>query len=426
MKKLITLICAFVIGSMSFAQKNEIKEVEKALKKNNFSDAKTYIAKAESLIGNMDDKTKDKFYFLKAKSLYSNGTVANEDIDKTLDAINSLLDLKSKTGKSKYSSEALEIKNKLYSSVVNAAESAYKSRNFTVAADKYLQAYTLEPKDTLFLYASASSYLNDGKYDKSLELFEKLRELRYEGAGTKYTAVKKETGVTETFGDKKFRDIAVKSGDYIAPKSEKLPSKQGEILRYMALIYSTQNKSDKALELISKAKEYNPDDTQLVIAEAKAYLASNQKEKIKPLLEEANGLIAGDAVNLMNFGIFAMEIKENDLAKKYFKEASKIDPNMADPYLNLGALTLDGDQDLVDEMNGLGSSNADNKRYDELKEKRLNKYKTAIPFIEKAYELKPDLQTAKYLRDLYGAAFMTEKFKEMKQKVADLEAASGN
>lgn len=425
MKKLITLICAFVIGFTTYAQKNEIKAVEKALKKNNFTEAKANIAKAEGLLDNMDDKTKDKFYFLKAKTLYSNGAIANQDIEKALQSINDLLDLKSKTGKSKYSSEALKIKKNLYGSVVNAAESAYKARNFGVAGDKYLQAYTLEPKDTLFLYASATSYLNEAKYDKSLELLEKLRDLKYEGGGTKFTAVKKESGQTETFGDKKLRDLAVRSGDYIAPKDEKLPSKQGEVLRYMALIYSTQNKTDKALELISKAKEYNPKDTQLIIAEAKAYLASNQKEKIKPLLEDANDLISGDATNLMNFGIFAMEIKENEMAKKYFEDASVLNPKMPDPYLNLGALVLEGDQALVNEMNGLGNSDADNKRYDQLKAKRLELYKKAIPYVEKAYELNPDLQTAKYLRDLYSAAFMTSKYKEMKQKVADLEVATG-
>ncbi len=39
---------------------------------------------------------------------------------------------------------------------------------------------------------------------------------------------------------------------------------------------------------------------------------------------------------------------------------------------------------LVKEMNGLGNTSADNERYDELKDKRLELYKKAIPFVEKA------------------------------------------
>ena len=91
MKKLITLIYALVIGTMSFAQKNEIKAIEKALKSNNFAVAKTNVNAAESLLANMDDKTKDKFYFLKAKSLFSNGAIANADIDPALQAVNDLI-----------------------------------------------------------------------------------------------------------------------------------------------------------------------------------------------------------------------------------------------------------------------------------------------------------------------------------------------
>lgn len=422
MKKLITLICALVIGTMSLAQKNEIKAIEKALKSNNFAEAKASVTAAESLLSNMDDKTKDKFYFLKAKSLFSNGAIANTDVDAALEAVENLMSLKQKTGKSKYSSEALEIKNKIFESVVQSAYKASQDGKNELAGDRFYRAYNLSKNDTLFLYAAASSYLNAQKYDKSLSFYEKLQEMNYEGATVQYVATNKETGAEEIFNNKELRDASVKAKQYIAPKNKKLPSKQGEILRYMALIYSSQNKSDKALQLIGQAKKYNPDDTQLVIAEAKAYLASNQKDKIKPLLESANRLIANDAINLMNFGIFSMEISENEMAMKYFEDAIKINPKMSDPYLNIGALILDDDKAIVEEMNSLGTSTADNNRYDELRDKRVEVYKKAVPYIEKAFELKPEIETAKYLRDIYSTAFMTDKYKEMKQKIADMEA----
>jgi len=424
MKRVITLICALVIGTMSFAQKNEIKAIEKALKNNNFSEAKSNVQAAESLIANMDDKTKDKFYYLKAESLYSGGQISDDNIDLALEAIDNLLALKSKTGKSKYDAQALDIKNNIYKSIVQSAFSASQNNKNEIAGDKFYKAYTISKKDTLYLYAAASSYLNAQQYDKSLKYYEQLQEMNYQGSTVQFVATKKETGEEEIFNSKSLRDIAVKSKDYIAPKDKKLPSKQGEILRYMALIYSSQDNADKALELIAQAKKYNPDDTQLVIAEAKAYLASDQKDKIKPLLESASNLIKNDAINLMNFGIFSMEISENEMAKGYFEKASELNPKMSEPYLNIGALILDEDEAIVNEMNSLGTSSADNARYDELKEKRLNLYKKAVPYIEKAFELKPELQTAKYLRDIYSTAFMTDKYKAMKQKVADMEAAS--
>ena len=120
-----------------------------------------------------------------------------------------------------------------------------------------------------------------------------------------------------------------------------------------------------------------------------------------------------------------MEILENEMAMQYLQEAAKLDPKMSEPHLNMGALILDADAEIVKEMNGLGNSSADNERYDVLKDKRLELYKKAIPFVEKAFSLKPDINTAKYLRDIYSTAFMTDKYKEMKQKIADMEA-SGN
>ncbi|GGI57615.1 tetratricopeptide repeat protein [Winogradskyella haliclonae] len=424
MKKLITLICALVIGSMSFAQKNEIKAIEKALKSNNFATAKSSVKAAESLLGNMDDKTKDKFYFLKAKTLYSNGAISSSDIDVALKAVEDLVSLNETTKKSKFLKEALVIKNQIFESIVQSAYKAVQNGKSEQAGDKFYKAYTLSKKDTLFLYAAASSYLNAQKYDKSLEFYEQLQSMNYQGTVVQYVATNKETGQEEIFNSKQLRDASVKSKSYIAPKEKKLPSKQGEILRYMALIYSSQNKTDRALELIAKAKEYNPDDTQLVIAEAKAYLASGQKDKIKPLLNSASSLIAGDATNLMNFGIFAMEISEYEMAKKYFEDAIKVNPKMSDAYLNMGSLILEPDVQIVEEMNSLGNSSADNARYDKLRSDRLELYKKAIPYIEKAFELNPQLDTGKYLRDLYSGAFMTDKYKEMKEKIAEMEAGN--
>ena len=71
MKMKINLL-AFVLGLITmstFAQKNELKTAEKALKSQDFTTAISAITSAESLISNMDVKTKGKFYFLKGESI---------------------------------------------------------------------------------------------------------------------------------------------------------------------------------------------------------------------------------------------------------------------------------------------------------------------------------------------------------------------
>ena len=59
-------ILAFVLGLITisnFAQKNELKIAEKAIKSQDYTNAVTAVLEAESLIANMDNKTKAKFIF---------------------------------------------------------------------------------------------------------------------------------------------------------------------------------------------------------------------------------------------------------------------------------------------------------------------------------------------------------------------------
>ena len=67
-QSILLFLSFYCLSLLSFAQKNEIKAIEKALKTGDFSTAKTAVTAAESLLSNMDDKTKDKFYFLKVKT----------------------------------------------------------------------------------------------------------------------------------------------------------------------------------------------------------------------------------------------------------------------------------------------------------------------------------------------------------------------
>ena len=72
-----TKVLAIVLGLVTistFAQKNELKAAEKALKILDYPTAITAISSAESLIANMDDKIKGKFYFVKAHELLQNRT----------------------------------------------------------------------------------------------------------------------------------------------------------------------------------------------------------------------------------------------------------------------------------------------------------------------------------------------------------------
>ena len=64
MKKQLIIALAISIGALSFAQKKELKQAEKAIKASKFAEAKTALGQAESMVSSMDAKLKNKYYYL--------------------------------------------------------------------------------------------------------------------------------------------------------------------------------------------------------------------------------------------------------------------------------------------------------------------------------------------------------------------------
>ena len=253
MKKLMTLMLLLAVTSMSFAQKNEIKDIEKALKKSNFADAKSAVAAAEALEGNMDDKSKAKFYFLKAQALYANAAGSDADIDKAITSLDKLKDLESSMGKLKYTDEANEMKTKMMNSFLTKANKDFENKNYKGAATKFAKVYKMSPQDTLYLYYAASSAVTDQDYNTALDYYVQLKNLGFTGEKMNYYAVNNETGEEEMFNDKSTRDFYIKAKSHSNPKDEKSESKTAEIVKNIALIYVQNGENEKALGAMADA-----------------------------------------------------------------------------------------------------------------------------------------------------------------------------
>src|SRR5690606_29254430 len=119
-----------------------------------------------------------------------------------------------------------------------------------------------------------------------------------------------------------------------------------------------------------EARKVNPDDLGLIISEANIQLKMGNKEEFKSLIQEALVKDPNNAELLFNLGIVAAEAGENESAKKYYAKAIELKPDYADVYNNMAVLILSDEQKIIEQMNTLGSSAADNKKYDELKNKR--------------------------------------------------------
>ena len=419
--KYVLLASALLISVATFAQKDQIKAAEKALKAGNAQEAITILQGAEAASATAPDAEKAQFQFVKANAHLALAT-KNENTDANLSAAakayQEVLSIEKTSGKAKFSAQAstsiIDVKYKL----INAAIADSKAEKHAAGAKKLYDAYLLDKKDTINLYYAASTYVNAKEYETAYNAYDELKKLNYSGKGTNFYAVNKINGEEQFFPTAKERDQMVKLGTHEKPRTEDIPSKRGEIFKNMALILVQNGKVAEAKKAVAEARAANPDDTSLVLTEANLYLDTKDYDTYKKLITEVLAQSPNDADLVFNLGVISYNAKNLVEAEKYYKRAIEIKPDYVNAYLNLAILKLDADKKLFEEIQKLGNSEKDNKRYEVLKKQREAVFTSALPYLEKASELDGTNEEVKAtLLSVYRALEMTEKAKALKAKM---------
>ncbi|MGS2763306.1 tetratricopeptide repeat protein [Sinomicrobium sp. M5D2P9] len=424
MKKKIFIFSALLISSLSIAQKKELRDAEKALKKGSIEDARTALQSVESSISSADDKFKAQYYFLDGKLNYEEakkGGDSDASYQKAVESFKQLIDVEKESGSEKYTGEASQLIQTISADLVNSAVEDNQNQDYAAAAKKLYMAYQLDTNNQDYLYYAASSAVNGEDYDTALKYYEELKELGYTGEAVKYYATNKETGEKEELS-KDQRDLMIKAGTHEKPTDEKSESRFPEIVKNIALIYSQKGDDEKAIEAVKEARKVDPEDVNLLMTEANLYIKLGQKDKFKEVMQQA---IQKDPKNPMlyyNLGVITGEQGNKEEARKYYEKAIELDPEYEASYMNMASLVLGEEVAIVDEMNSLGTSKADNKRYDELKAKREGLYKEAVPYLEKILSLNPNsVEATKTLMNIYGSIGEDGKYQELKSKLDTME-----
>ena len=419
--KYVVLASALLISVATFAQKDQIKAAEKALKGGESQKAATILIEAESLLSTASEAEKAQFFFVKGNACLD---LANKkvNVDKNLElaalAYQNLMDIEKASGKVKYTPQAVNSMKDIKFNLINSAIADSKVDKHSESARKLYDAYLLDKNDTINLYYAASTYVNAKEYGKALELYDNLKKINYSGKGKSYFAVNKLTNEEDFFNNPKERDLSVKLGTHLKPRNEVVPSKRGEIYKNIALILVENGKIEEAKKAISDARAANPEDTSLVLTEANLYLETKDFETYKKLIGEVLAKNPNDADLTFNLGVISGNAGNKADAEKYYLRAIEIKPEYINAYINLAALKLEAEKPIIDEMNKLGTSTKDMKRYDELKVKRENIFKSVISPLKKAYELDTkNVDVAKTLLNVYSALEMTAESKALKAKM---------
>lgn len=419
--KYVLLASALLISVATFAQKDQIKAAEKALKAGNAQEAITILQGAEAASAAAPDAEKAQFHFVKANAHLALAT-KNEDVDTNLSAAakgyQEVVSIEKASGKDKFAAQAtksiIDVKYKL----INGAIADSKAEKHAAGAKKLYDAYLLDKRDTINLYYAASTFVNAKEYETAYNAYDELKRLNYSGKGTNYYAVNKVNGEEQFFSTAKERDQMVKLGTHEKPRTEAIPSKRGEIYKNMALILVQNGKIAEAKKAVAEARVTNPDDKSLILTEANLYLDTKDYDTYKKLITEVLAQSPNDADLVFNLGVISYNAKNFAEAETYYKRAVEIKPDYVNAYLNLAILKLDADKKLFEEIQKLGNSEKDNKRYDVLKKQREAVFTSALPYLEKASELDGTNEEVKgTLLSVYRALEMTEKAKALKAKM---------
>ena len=406
MKKLLLIMLSFAF-TLSTAQKKELKEAEKALKANNAAQAKTIIDGIASVAEN-NPKYKDQYYLAKGK--------AANLLSEYESAIAAL-----KMVAGKYKAEASQLLNQIAGNLVNAAIKDNSNNNYVEGSKKLYQAYLIDKNNQDYLFYAASGAVSGEEYDTALDYYIQLKDLGYTGIVKQYFITEVATGEEKEVSETEYT-LYQKSKDYTSPREGESESRLPEIVKNIALIYTQKGDTQNAIKAVKEARTANPDDMGLLLTEANLYIKLDEKDRFKELMEEAVLKDPSNPELYFNLGVIAAEQGDKEKAKNYYEKALEVKPDFENAYLNLSALTLSEDQAIVEELNSLGTSKADNKRYDELKQKREDMFRSAIPYLEKLLSINPkSVEAVKVLINIYGTIGENEKYKTMKAKLAELE-----
>ncbi len=320
--------------------------------------------------------------------------------------------------------------------VVKSKTWFYRGQLYTLIA----QDKTLSPKYGTAVFEAIKAFkklyeLNDPKFKDWEEVFKYLMPLatntfntavdnyqtkNYAQAFQYFYAIKDINAIIEGKGQKANIELAValKNAAICAENANDLPgainvykdwlavAPDAIAYRSYAVALKKSGKAEESKAIVTEGLAKYPKDANLLVEKINVYLEGAQYPEA---LAYVNNLLDVEPNNdgaLFIKGLAYEKIGNEDSVVYYYTKAAEINPKNIKPWNNLGALYVNKANLMVEEMNKLGNTSADIKKYDELKKQRRELYLKAKPYLEKAKEIDPnDAQITRTLKqvELYTA-----------------------
>ncbi|MEJ5301989.1 MAG: tetratricopeptide repeat protein [Bacteroidales bacterium] len=293
---------------------------------------------------------------------------------------------------------------------------------FQVALESYKKALTLEGANEFKLdILQNMNVIAEGFYTQGVS---KFNEQNYLGAAHEFdraAMVKSELGVFDTAATFNAGLCAEFGQDYqLALNKYKAVYEAGQ--RTPQLMISLTNVETRlgdtaaAFNTIAEARKLYPEDFNVLITETNLYLAKNMTEKALENLEVAKNFDQTNPSIFFAVGASYDRLGNFAKAEEAYKKAVELKPNYFDAVYNLGALYVNKAAAVLDAANQLPLEKE--KEYEAMKVQAEEFLAKALPYLEKAHELDPnDRNTIISLKEIYTRQNKLDKVKEMNEKL---------
>jgi tetratricopeptide (TPR) repeat protein len=371
MKKFLLLIAAIGVSYVAMPQKGKVTSALNYIDQGILDKAKENIDQAL-----LDEKSKDWFntYFAKGqlcqasfksenpkyKALYADPlTEAYASYEKAMQ-----LDPKGTVKKKMLTGT---VYNSLAVNFYNQGSSRFEAKDYAGALQSFQSQIKLTESDvyvgavdTGMYYNAGLAAVNSGKFNEAVTYFQKCADMKYMGITPYFNMSEAYLALHDT----------AKAESVLTGLNAKFPNDKNVTLQLIDL-YIKSSKNDEALKYIKVAKESDPNNASLFFAAGIIYLNEFKYDDAIPELTKSVEL-KGEVYDTQ-YGLGAAYInKAADMFKKY--------------------------SDAIDQANTI--------------------YAKALPYMEKAHELKPDdVYAMRSLQELYYRLKMTDKYTVIKAKL---------
>jgi len=380
MKKVLLLIAAVSISFSVMAQKGKVTSALSFIDQGSLDKAKEALDQA---LANESTSAWFNTYFTKGKLCQATfksdnpkfKTLYADPLDEAYTAYEKAIELDPKGGIKKkiitglvYNSLAVDFYNqgsvKFDAKDFPGALKSFESQIKITESDKYAGVV-----DTGMYYNAGLAAVNSSKYSDAIKYFEKCAEMKY-------------LGITPYF---QMSEAYLQMGDTAKAESTltglqaKFPTDKNVTLQLIDL-YIKGGKNEEALKYLKIAKDADPTNYTL-------YYAG---------------------------GIIFLNENKNDEAIVELTKSIELKPDVYDTEYGCGAAYINKAADMFKAANDI----MDVKKYTEAVDQANAVYAKALPYFEKALELKPnDVYTMNNLKELYYRLKQTDKYDAIKAKL---------